>query len=845
MVPRPAAPLLGLLQRLTGRTATGTTKAYLDARVRSPALRAVLASQWGDYGLPPSRSAFAAHAMIVSHYLGGGWFPEGGSARIARTFEKGIEQAGGAVRVAQEVTQILIEDGAAAGVRVLDRRGPDARERTYRAPVVVSAAGAAATLSRLLPVDGAIGRATAPARRAIARLGTGMSAVTVFLRLREDPRSIGVDGGNVWVSRDLDHEAGGDGQPDPDARAAALLAGRPDSVFVSFPSIKSGRGPHTAEIIAFSGAGAFRPWADRPQGGRGAEYSALKERIASGMLALAETAVPGLSELVEYTEVSTPLTFEHYTAHPAGAFYGMPATPQRYKSRPLGPRTAVPGLLLSGQDAGSLGIAGAMMGGVAAACQALGPRGLPMIASAVRTGPSARPAARPRVLPEGKHRAAVVSKRRLTPSVWEVTLELEGPVGTWAPGQFARLHVGDDAWRDYSIAGLENGALRLLVSTRTGGAGSRFIERAETGARTVVELPLGRYRLKETGRRHVFVATGTGLAPLPGHVPPRRGAGGRHAPVRLPQPRGGPHLPGRGGPARSRGALREPRDGARPLPREGDGRAEGSRRRAVGRGRLPVRLGRHGGGLPGGPRPRGRRGGAHRALLSGAGGAPEQYAQPVWRTSATLHGSGTSTSTTSRLAWAGTSLLVPSAPMRTEGSCDCDTRTAVAPVQLSAVSWLTGTPVAECTVVLSPSICSPESMIAAISASSARAAGEPGTVVDARAAASPSLRAVSRASESSTTTGSMPLVASASALPGVCGPLVAGPPVSPESSAAPVRPGACEGGRASAAGAASAPRIQPGSSGSLTRASAPAPTTRTNTSSARPRRLPRRRRPTG
>ena len=514
MAPRPAAPLLGLLQRLTGRTATGTTKAYLDARVRSPALRAVLASQWGDYGLPPSRSAFAAHAMIVSHYLGGGWFPEGGSARIARTFEKGIEQAGGAVRVGQEVTQILIEDGAAVGVRVLDRRGPDARERTYRAPVVVSAAGAATTLSRLLPVDGAIGRATAPARRAIARLGTGTSAVTVFLRLREDPRSIGVDGGNVWVSRDLDHEAGGDGQPDPDARAAALIEGRPDSVFVSFPSIKSGRAPHTAEITAFSGSEAFRPWADRPQGDRGAEYSALKERIASGMLALAETAVPGLSDLVEYTEVSTPLTFEHYTAHPAGAFYGMPATPQRYKSRPLGPRTAVPGLLLSGQDAGSLGIVGAMMGGVAAACQALGSRGFPMIASAVRTGPSARPTARPRVLPEGKHRAAVVSKRRLTPSVWEVTLELEGPVGAWAPGQFARLHVGDDAWRDYSIAGLEDGALRLLVSTRTGGAGSRFIERAETGARTVVELPLGRYRLKETGRRRVFVATGTGLAPF-------------------------------------------------------------------------------------------------------------------------------------------------------------------------------------------------------------------------------------------------------------------------------------------------------------------------------------------
>ena len=93
-------------------------------------------------------------------------------------------------------------------------------------------------------------------------------------------------------------------------------------------------------------------------------------------------------------------------------------------------------------------------------------------------------------------------------------LELEGPVEAWAPGQFARLHVGDNAWRDYSIAGLDGGVLRLLISTRTGGTGSRFIERAGTGTRTVVELPLGRYALRESGRRRVFIATGTGLAPF-------------------------------------------------------------------------------------------------------------------------------------------------------------------------------------------------------------------------------------------------------------------------------------------------------------------------------------------
>ena len=506
-VPRPVASFLGLVQRAGGRTATGTTKAYLDAHFRSPELKAVLASQWGDYGLPPSRSAFAVHAMIVSHYLEGGWFPRGGSARIARTFEKGIERAGGAVRVAQEVTEILTENGAAIGVRVMDRRGAPTRERIYRAPVIISAVGAFNTFNHLLPTSGDIGRASGPARRTLANLGTNTSAVTVFLRLRKDPRSIGLNSGNIWVNRDLDHEHSQE-------HTVSLLEGRPHDVLVSFPSLKSGESPHTAELISFCDATAFQQWADHPKGDRGPEYSALKERIAHGMLDLAGSAAPGLSDLVDYVEVATPLTYEHYTAHPAGAFYGPPATPLRYRSGPLGPRTAIPGLLLSGQDAGSSGIMGAMMGGVAAACQALGPQGYTTISSAIRKDSTTPGSHRVRTLPEGKHHAVLTSKRRLTPSVWEVVLHLDGKIGPWAPGQFARLHVGDNAWRDYSIAGLEDNRLRLLVSTRTGGRGSQFIENADTGTSTVVELPLGGFGLADSGRRRLFIATGTGIAPM-------------------------------------------------------------------------------------------------------------------------------------------------------------------------------------------------------------------------------------------------------------------------------------------------------------------------------------------
>ena len=506
MVPRPLEPLLRLWQGLSGGLATRTTGEVLAARFRSPALRALLASQWGDYGLPPARSAFAIHAQVVGHYLHGAWFPEGGAGRIARTFEPGIERAGGAIRVGMDVQGIVVEGGRAIGVRVLDRRGPEPVARTFRAPVVVSGIGAQATFTRLLPTDGSVGAMTAGLRARLQRLRGGLSAVTLYLRLAADPRSLGVQGENYWIHAGYDHD-------DIAGQTRALVGGRPSSLYVSFPSVKSGDSlAHTAEIIAFVDDGVFAPWRDQVTGARDAGYAALKQRIADGMLERADAHIRGLAALVSYAELSTPLTVEHYTGHPDGHFYGLPATPERYRgSRLPGPRTPIQGLYLTGSDAGCLGIVGAMMGGVGAACQVLGGSAFPRIRSALRAGPA--PAAGG-ALPAGKSRARLVARSALTPSIWQLDFDLDAAPPVWAPGQFARLRVGDAQWRDYSIAGCDAGRLRLLVSTRTGGHGSRYAQSAAVGMSTEIELPLGRYRLSGSDRRQVFVATGTGLAPL-------------------------------------------------------------------------------------------------------------------------------------------------------------------------------------------------------------------------------------------------------------------------------------------------------------------------------------------
>ncbi|MGO9547049.1 MAG: FAD-dependent oxidoreductase [Rhodomicrobium sp.] len=504
MMPAPLAFLLALYRRLGAAKATQTTGSYLDRHFRSPELKALLSSQWGDYGVTPKESAFAIHALVTGSYFNGGWFPEGGAGRIARTFEQGIEASSGSIRICQEVTKILMRGGRAIGVKAIDRRGANPIEVSYFAPIVISNAGARITYQRLLPTDGETGQRTANERAYIEALARGMSAVTLYVRLKEPVSTLGIQGENYWINTALD-------QDDVEAHTAMVMEGKPQHAYLSFPSAKSGDDRfHTAEIIALVHPEAFNAWRGTVSGHRGTGYAEIKDRIAQGLLGLADTVAPGFSALVQYSELSTPLTVEHFTSHPQGCFYGLPATPARYKSAQLSARTPIEGLYLSGSDVTSLGIPGAMMGGLAAASKALGPAGFFRIMSTVSRAkaPSRSPAR-----PAEKKRAVLIAKTALTPSIWRLEFELDEPI-CFVPGQYAKLRVAQFEWRDYSIAAASGKRLTLLISNRTGGDGSNYANTVQPGAAAEIELPLGSYHLQRNVHRKVFVATGTGLAPF-------------------------------------------------------------------------------------------------------------------------------------------------------------------------------------------------------------------------------------------------------------------------------------------------------------------------------------------
>jgi all-trans-retinol 13,14-reductase len=356
-IPAPLARLAGpLMRRRFLRYANQTTAAVLGSLTSNPELIAVLTGQWGDYGLPPAQSSFGMHAIVAHHYFGGAAYPVGGASQMAAGIAPLIERAGGRIVVSAEVTRILTgPDGHAVGVRMADGR-------EFRAKIIVSDAGAMNTFDRLL------NPAAAPeVLEPLRKLPPSMSHLCLYVGLRQP------DAGstNLWIYPDRDHDAGlARFTEDPSRPFPAL--------FISFPSAKdptfNARFPErsTIEVVAPAPYRAFERWADTRWKKRGADYDEFKQCLARRLQDELERQLPAVRGHIDYAEISTPLTTRHFANYPHGEIYGLSAVPARFRLKSLGARTPIRNLYLTGADVSSLGVTGALFGGVIAASAILG-----------------------------------------------------------------------------------------------------------------------------------------------------------------------------------------------------------------------------------------------------------------------------------------------------------------------------------------------------------------------------------------------------------------------------------------------------------------------------------------
>ncbi len=480
-----------------GKLARMTTRAYMDKHFKDDRLKSFLTAQWGDYGVPPEKSSFGQHALVIWSYCSGSgaFFPEGGGHSISNATEQVIALAGGQIQLDTEVTEILIRDGRAYGVATRQSNGMRAE---YHAKTIISNVGADLTYRTLIPE-----KYCRAQRAELSAVKPGLSMVTLYVGLKESPEKFGVQGENYWIDSSLEHS-------DIVKMTNALIAGQSTFGFVSFPSMKNhaARG-HTAEISVLVDPEKFAIWADRP-----AEYYLLKDKITTNLLAVAEKQFPGFGDSVDYAELSTPLTIEHYTGRARGEMYGIPGTPARFDMISATPHTPIKGLFLSGSDVCASGIVGALFGGIAAASCVIGPFGFLRIMTAASIAhkkpvPKWVGAARSMNIRSG----TLIEKTAKNQSVYELKIKADTPIDFRA-GQHVDLLVSDHDKRSYSVLSVKEGVLTLVIDTRPDGVGSNYVCALDVGNPVTFSAPKGNFLLQNPTAKICFISTGTGMVPL-------------------------------------------------------------------------------------------------------------------------------------------------------------------------------------------------------------------------------------------------------------------------------------------------------------------------------------------
>lgn len=334
-----------------------------DAFLTDPRLKAVLSIQGGDHGMPADRCPAGLHAAVIGHYFNGGFYPKGGGRSLPLAFLRQLKKHGGEIRTRARVTQILVEQGRAIGVRL--EGGEEIRARR-----VISNADPRITWSMLPPEA-----VPARVRWKLARTTWSMSAVSLFLASDADARSLGMTSGNLWV-------AGSPGDVDTmyDAPRSRGLAhrGPVPGAFLTCTSLKDpskSAGAHTYEAFAFVDWSDFAAHDAGGPGERDAAYAAVKEQLAERILDRLEPYVPGFRRSLVFREVGSPITNKFYCAATEGNLYGTEKSlRQLVPPQSWGVRTPVRDLWACGASTLSHGVAGATLSGLAVARQVLGAR---------------------------------------------------------------------------------------------------------------------------------------------------------------------------------------------------------------------------------------------------------------------------------------------------------------------------------------------------------------------------------------------------------------------------------------------------------------------------------------
>lgn len=345
-----------LFRKRFRRFSQRTTFEVLNQITNNKKLIGVLCSQCGNYGLSPTKSSFAAHATIVSHFMEGGFYPVGGVDKIPELILKNLEKYQAKCYTKAMVTEIVTKGSKVKGIII--------NERFYPCKSVISNAGAYNTFNKLLSKNKLI-----QSRYHFGNVSSSVGHLCLYIGLDQSDQTLNLPKYNMWCYNNYNFPY--------DFEQITLENTAKTFAYISFPSARDPewgiQHPDKATIQIISPA--YHEWFEAfeklPVMKRGKAYAQIKKDFENSMLERLFQLFPQIKEHVIYTEVSTPLSTQFFSNYSKGEIYGLEHTPERFELPFLRCRTKIKGLRLVGQDVFVVGLSGAMLSGIFCACTIL------------------------------------------------------------------------------------------------------------------------------------------------------------------------------------------------------------------------------------------------------------------------------------------------------------------------------------------------------------------------------------------------------------------------------------------------------------------------------------------
>ena len=321
----------------------------LDATINDPTLRNVLVGNISLYSAEIDKTPFAIHAFIFDFYNNGAFRIVGGSDTIAKALTDILLRYGGRVLRHKKVSQIVVENKIAVGVKT-------ANGDFYPADIVISDINPKQLIDI---VDNSVFNEAYKSR--IRDINNTNSVFSLYLRFKDEAMPYfnsnfyGFQSVTPWEMSGKVDEKWPNGY-----------------LYMHHCHEKEPRFAKSGVILSYMSIDALSQWKDTKIGHRGIDYERFKQEMAERLLDEVEKDFPGLRDKIADYYSATPLTYRDYTSTPDGSIYGLAKDVSKGITGRVSYKTKVSNLFLVGQNINSHGMLGVLIGTMTVCSQLIG-----------------------------------------------------------------------------------------------------------------------------------------------------------------------------------------------------------------------------------------------------------------------------------------------------------------------------------------------------------------------------------------------------------------------------------------------------------------------------------------